>query len=86
MRRESAWVVAAPSLRKGFPHLSDYQRRSDRLQGHAKRHYTADEIERLANVGDVDIVLTHDAPAGVRFERHRRGKPEWSLVGEFRAR
>ena len=52
---------------------SDYQRRSDRLQGYAKRHYTADEIERLANVGDVDIVLMHDAPAGVRFERHRRG-------------
>lgn len=52
---------------------SDFQRRSDRLQGYAKRHYTADEIERLVRVGGVDIVLTHDAPAGVRFERHRRG-------------
>jgi predicted phosphodiesterase len=52
---------------------SDYRRRSDRLQGHAKRHYTSDEIERLAEVGGVDIVLTHDAPAGVRFERHRQG-------------
>ena len=52
---------------------SDYRRRSDRLQGYAKRHYTSDEIERLAKVGGVDIVLTHDAPAGVRFERHRRG-------------
>jgi hypothetical protein len=38
-----------------------------------KRHYTADEIDHLAGVGGVDIVLTHDAPAGVRFERHRRG-------------
>jgi hypothetical protein len=52
---------------------SDYPRRSDRLQGYAKRHYTSDEIERLAGVDGVDIVLTHDAPAGVRFERHRRG-------------
>jgi Icc-related predicted phosphoesterase len=52
---------------------SDYPRRSARLQGYAKRHYTSDEIERLANGGGVDIVLTHDAPAGVRFERHRRG-------------
>jgi predicted phosphodiesterase len=53
---------------------SDYPRRSDRLQGYAKRHYTADEIERLADAKDVDIVLTHDAPAGVRFRRHRRGE------------
>lgn len=53
---------------------SDYQRRSDQLQGYAKRHYTFDEVERLANSSDVDILLTHDAPAGVRFERHRRGK------------
>ncbi len=52
---------------------SDYRRRSDRLQGYAKRHYTSDEIERLADVDGVDIVLTHDAPAGVSFERHRQG-------------
>jgi len=125
---------------------SDYQRLSDRLQGYARRHYTADEVERLAGTGSVDIVLTHDAPAGVRFQRHRRsaghvseaagldvllarvrprvcifghyhtrvdakisgvhciglnkiampgnlvaidierGKPEWSLLGEFRSR
>lgn len=52
---------------------SDYRRRSGRLQGYARRHYTSDEVERLANAGSVDIVLTHDAPSGVRFERHRRG-------------
>jgi Icc-related predicted phosphoesterase len=52
---------------------SDYRRRSDRLQGYAKRHYTSDEIERLANIDGVDIVLTHDAPSGVRFDQHRRG-------------
>jgi predicted phosphodiesterase len=52
---------------------SDYPRRSDQLQGYAKRHYTSDEVERLAGASGVDIVLTHDAPAGVRFERHRQG-------------
>ena len=52
---------------------SNYGRRSDELQGYAKRHYTSDEIECLANTSGVDIVLTHDAPAGVRFNRHRRG-------------
>lgn len=53
---------------------SNYGRRSDELQGYAKRHYTSDEIECLAKTSSVDIVLTHDAPAGVRFNRHRWGK------------
>jgi predicted phosphodiesterase len=53
---------------------SNYRRRSDKLQGYAKRHYTSDEIERVVNADRADIVLTHDAPAGVRFEWHRRGK------------
>jgi predicted phosphodiesterase len=53
---------------------SDYQCRSDELQGYAKRHYTFDEVERLTNSRGIDILLTHDAPAGVRFERHRRGR------------
>lgn len=54
---------------------SDYVRRSDELQGYRRRHYTSDEIDRLASVDDVDIVLTHDAPAGVRLPRNRRGEP-----------
>jgi Icc-related predicted phosphoesterase len=52
---------------------TDYKRRSNRLQSYAKRHYTFDEIEQLAGARGVDILLTHDAPAGVRFERRRRG-------------
>jgi hypothetical protein len=52
---------------------SDYARRSSTLQGYAKRHYTHDEVDRLAATQCLDIVLTHDAPAGVRFESHRRG-------------
>jgi hypothetical protein len=46
---------------------------SHTLQGYARRHYTHDEVERLAEIRDVDIILTHDAPAGVRFERGSRG-------------
>ncbi len=52
---------------------SDYVRKSKTLQGYARRHYTHDEIDRLSNFGKLDVMLTHDAPAGVRFQHHRRG-------------
>jgi len=52
---------------------SDFGRASGKLQSRAKRHYTQDEIARLAVSPGLDLLLTHDAPAGVRFERHRRG-------------
>src|SRR5256885_13258944 len=53
---------------------SDLERQSKHLQGYAKRHYTRDEIETLCKAAAaVDILLVHDAPAGVKFERHRRG-------------
>lgn len=52
---------------------SDFDRLSRHLQGYAKRHYTRDEIERLCEGGSVDLLLVHDAPAGVRFKKHRRG-------------
>jgi uncharacterized protein YeaO (DUF488 family) len=54
---------------------SDYERKGG-LHGYAKRHYTREEIERLSTVRGVDVMLVHDAPAGVRFEQHRRG-PGW---------
>jgi predicted phosphodiesterase len=52
---------------------SDFERPSSSLQGYAKRHYTRDEIGALEAKGRVDILLLHDAPAGVSFKRHRRG-------------
>ncbi len=54
---------------------SNYDRPSRQLQGAARRHYTRDEIDRLSAMSDLDILLTHDAPAGVRFEKHRHGEP-----------
>jgi len=44
---------------------SDYPRKSKQLRGSQKAHYTHDEIEALAR--GIDILLLHDAPAGVRF-------------------
>lgn len=46
---------------------SDYSRDSNHLQGYARRHYTHDEVNRLR-----DLLLTHDAPAGIRFPHRRR--------------
>lgn len=44
---------------------SDYERPAHTLQGYARRHYTRDEVERVA--GQVDVLLLHDAPAGIEF-------------------
>ena len=52
---------------------SDYHRRSRDLQAYAKRHYTREGIDVLVAGGPVDVLLVQDAPAGVQFERHRRG-------------
>jgi predicted phosphodiesterase len=52
---------------------SNYHRRSRDLQGYAKRHYTREDIDRLIDGGPADVLLVHDAPAGVQFETHRRG-------------
>ena len=53
---------------------SNIEKPSASLRGYTKRHYTRDEIAALSAHLDLDIVLTHDAPAGVRFERHRSGE------------
>jgi predicted phosphohydrolase len=52
---------------------SNFERRSKDLQGYAKRHYTREDIDTLLARRRVDLLLTHDAPAGVVFPRHRRG-------------
>lgn len=48
---------------------SNYERPGRSLQGAARRHYTRDEIERLGAGLPVDVLLLHDAPAGVVFEK-----------------
>ena len=52
---------------------SDYSRVSEALQGYARRHYTHDEVDRLGGSGPLDLLRTHDAPAGIQFRHHRRG-------------
>lgn len=54
---------------------SDFERQSKHLQGYAHRHYTRDEIDTLAGAqGRIDVLLVHDAPAGVQFATRRRGR------------
>jgi hypothetical protein len=68
---------------------SDYERKAAGLDGYAKRHYTRDEVERLAATGRVDVLLLHDAPAGVRFKGYGR-RSDWvseaAGLGELVAR
>jgi len=52
---------------------SNYGRPSGDLHGKAKRHYTREDIDTLLREPRVDILLTHDAPTGVVFPRHRQG-------------
>ena len=51
---------------------SNYERHSRDLQGLAKRHFTHDECERLGSHGGLDVLLLHDAPAGVEFTWRRK--------------
>ncbi|MFW7377507.1 MAG: metallophosphoesterase family protein [Oligoflexus sp.] len=52
---------------------SNYERKSSRLQGYARRHFTRDEIENLGKQGKIDILLLHDAPAGIEIVKPGRG-------------
>ena len=72
LKADSASVIRVGGI-GGCYGPSDYDRPGDRLQGYAKRHYTRDEVDRLSAATGIDILLTHDAPAGVRFDRHRQG-------------
>lgn len=52
---------------------SNYERPATSLRGYARRHYTRDEIERLGSARS-DVLLLHDAPAGIEFvSRFRSG-------------
>jgi Icc-related predicted phosphoesterase len=40
--------------------------RSD-LQGDRRRHFTRGDVDRLAAIDDVDVLLTHEAPKGLLY-------------------
>jgi hypothetical protein len=61
---------------------SDYDRKSRHLQGYARRHYTCDEVERISTRDGIDVLLLHDAPAGVQFVQKRRDGRERCYVSE----
>mgnify|MGYP000859459029 CR=1 FL=1 len=59
---------------------SDYARKARELRDRAQRHFTQDEVERLAAQGQLDILLLHDAPAGVEFAWRRKDGSVWRRV------
>ena len=60
----------------------DYERQVRDLQGYEKRHYTRDEVERLGARDGIDILLLHDAPAGVQFVQKRGNGRETRYMSE----
>ncbi len=71
---------------------SNYERPANTLQGSARRHYTRDELDRLAASPRPDVLLLHDAPAGIEFVKRfpsgdeRRYRSEAAGLGELVAR
>jgi hypothetical protein len=71
---------------------SNYERPADTLQGSARRHYTRDELDHLAARPRPDVLLLHDAPAGIEFVKRfpsgdeRRYRSEAAGLGELVAR
>jgi len=59
---------------------SDYARSGRDLQSHAQRHFTHDEVEQLVAQGQLDLLLLHDAPAGVEFAWRRKDGSVWRRV------
>jgi hypothetical protein len=64
--RRSGSVIAVGGI-GGCYGPSDYERPGRDLRGYARRHYTWDEVEGLCARGRLDILLLHDAPAGVQI-------------------
>ena len=42
-----------------------YDRSRHELVGERRRHFTREDVERLAELDDVDLLLTHEAPTGL---------------------
>lgn len=61
---------------------SDYEHQTRHLQGYARRHYTRDEVERLSARDSIDVLLLHDAPAGVEIVQRRHGGRDRRYVSE----
>lgn len=42
-----------------------YAKRRSELVGERRRHFTHEDVDRLADLDDVDVLLTHEAPTGL---------------------
>ncbi len=46
---------------------TQYDRPREDLAGDRRRHFVREDVERLAALGDVDVLLTHEAPTGLLY-------------------
>lgn len=44
---------------------TQYDKPREELVGDRRRHFTHEDVERVAALGDVDVLLTHEAPTGL---------------------
>jgi len=59
---------------------SSYLASAGGRRGPALRHFTHDEVEQLGAQGQLDVLLLHDAPAGVEFAWRRPDGSVWRRV------
>ena len=71
---------------------TQYDRQREELEGDRRRHFTREDVDRLAAVEDVDVLLTHEAPTGLIYYGYDPGcervddlldaiDPDLTLVG-----
>ncbi|ELY93428.1 metallophosphoesterase [Natrialba hulunbeirensis JCM 10989] len=44
---------------------TQYDRSRDELEGDRRRHFTHGDVEQAAELSDIDVLLTHEAPTGL---------------------
>lgn len=69
-----------------------YEYARSELEGERRRHFTHEDIERLADLQDIDVLLSHEAPTGFIYKGYDAGceyidellevlEPELCLLG-----
>ena len=46
---------------------TQFEKPRSELEGDRRRHFVREDVEALAAVGDVDVLLTHEAPEGLLY-------------------
>jgi predicted phosphodiesterase len=73
---------------------TQYDKSRDELAGDRRRHFVRDDVERTEALGDVDVLLVHEAPHGLLYFGYDPGsdpiddlldalRPDRCLVGHY---